>query len=59
MVYFEPVVANRYPDFIIIAPTLGVLTIEVKGWQAEDIAGADAQAVFLRESSRVGGGGHW
>ena len=55
LVYFEPVVANRYPDFIIIAPTLGVLTIEVKGWQAEDIAGADAQAVFLRESSRVGG----
>ena len=55
LVYFEPVVANRYPDFIIIAPSLGVLTIEVKGWQADDIAGADCQAVLLREPSRVGG----
>ncbi len=25
LVYFEPVVANRYPDFIVIAPSLGVL----------------------------------
>ncbi len=55
LVYFEPVVSNRYPDFIVIAPSLGVLTIELKGWRAEDIVGADSQAVLLRESSRVGG----
>ncbi len=55
LVYFEPVVANRYPDFIVIAPSLGVLTIELKGWRAEDIVGADSQSVLLREPSRVGG----
>ncbi len=55
LVYFEPVVANRYPDFVIIAPSLGVLTIELKGWRAADIVGADSRAVLLREASRVGG----
>ena len=55
LVYFEPVVANRYPDFVIIAPSLGVLTIELKGWRATDIVGADSRAVLLREASRVGG----
>lgn len=55
LVYFEPVVANRYPDFIVIAPSLGVLTIELKGWRASDIAGADSHAVLLREPSRAGG----
>ncbi len=55
LVYFEPVVANRYPDFIVIAPSLGVLTIELKGWRQEDIVGADSRAVSLREPSRVGG----
>ena len=38
-----------------IAPSLGVLTIELKGWRAEDIVGADSQAVLLREPSRIGG----
>ena len=51
LVYFEPVVANRYPDFVVIAPSLGVLTIELKGWQAADIVGADSHAVLLREPS--------
>ena len=55
LVYFEPVVANRYPDFVVIAPSLGVLTIELKGWRAEDIVGADSRAVLLRDPSRVGG----
>ena len=55
LVYFEPVVSNRYPDFIVIAPSLGVLTIELKGWRADDIVGADSQAVLLREPSRAGG----
>ncbi len=55
LIYFEPVVASRYPDFIVIAPSLGVLTIELKGWKSEDIVGADSHAVLLREPSRVGG----
>ena len=55
LVYFEPVVANRYPDFVVIAPSLGVLTIELKGWRAKDIVGADSRAVLLRDPSHIGG----
>ena len=31
IVYYEPVVADRYPDFIVIIPSVGLLVIEVKG----------------------------
>lgn len=31
-VYYEPVVRRRYPDFIVIVPSLGVIVIEVKGY---------------------------
>lgn len=39
--YYEPIVAQRYPDFIVIFPHLGVLIIEVKGWRLEEIETAD------------------
>ena len=32
IVYYEPVVSNKYPDFIVIIPEVGLLIIEVKGW---------------------------
>ena len=32
IVYYEPVVADRYPDFIVIIPQLGLVIVEVKGW---------------------------
>jgi hypothetical protein len=32
VVYYEPIIDNRHPDFVVILPTLGVLLIEVKGW---------------------------
>ena len=31
IVYYELVIRNRYPDFIVIFPSVGVLVIEVKG----------------------------
>ncbi len=34
LVYYEPVIAERYPDFIVISPSQGVLSMEVKGWTA-------------------------
>ena len=37
LVYYEPNIDNRYPDFIVIAPDLGVIIIEVKGWFLDDI----------------------
>jgi len=49
IVYYEPIIADRCPDLILISPELGVLVIEVKGWQPKDIRGADAQNVQVRE----------
>ena len=37
LVYYEPNIDNRHPDFIVIAPDLGVIIIEVKGWYLDDI----------------------
>ncbi len=37
IVYYEPIISNRYPDFIVILPTVGVLVIEVKGWRNTEI----------------------
>jgi hypothetical protein len=34
LVFYEPIVKRRYPDFVIIHPGLGVLVVEVKGWRA-------------------------
>src|SRR5215472_10913777 len=41
IVYYEPVVADRYPDFIVIIPSIGLLVIEVKGWYPNAIERAD------------------
>ena len=40
-VYYEPNIKDNMPDFIVIAPDLGVLIIEVKGWPIRNIRGAD------------------
>ncbi len=37
LVYFELVVTSRYPNFIVIAPSLNVLTKELKCWRAEEL----------------------
>lgn len=49
LVYYEPVVADRYPDFVVILPSLGVLVIEVKGWYLGWIEDADQDRIVLRE----------
>src|SRR6266550_6471057 len=41
IVYYEPVVADRYPDFIVIIPNVGLLIIEVKGWFPNHIVKAN------------------
>ena len=44
LVYYEPNIENRRPDFVVIAPDLGVIVIEVKGWRIEDILqGSDTE----------------
>ena len=49
VVYFEPIIENRYPDFIVIAPDLRILVIEVKGWYARDVISADNNLVVVKE----------
>ena len=53
IVYYEPIVENRYPDFIVIAPDLGIMVIEVKGWYSRDIISADNNLVCVREGNEV------
>lgn len=48
LVYYEPLVANRYPDFVVIAPDLGLLVIECKGWRAPHIVGGDGHSITIR-----------
>jgi hypothetical protein len=46
--YYEPVVGERYPDFVVIIPDLGVLIIEVKGWYRSQLERADTANVSVR-----------
>jgi hypothetical protein len=48
LVYYEPVISKRYPDFVVLAPDLGVIIIEVKGWYPVDILGGDSHTVRVR-----------
>ena len=50
-VYFEPLVAGRYPDFIVFIPDCGLLVIEVKGWHPQDVLGGEHRNVQLRTRS--------
>ena len=52
IVYYEPYVDNRHPDFVVILPRLGVLLIEVKGWYLPDILAADSHSVRIRDGER-------
>ncbi|WP_424100525.1 3'-5' exonuclease [Moorena producens] len=42
-VWYEPNINRLYPDFIILGPTLGLLILEVKGWNASQILQANHQ----------------
>jgi hypothetical protein len=46
-VWYEPDVRQRYPDFIILGPSFGLLVIEVKGWYPKHISRADDREVEL------------
>lgn len=50
IVYYEPVISQRYPDFIVISPTLGVLIIEVKGWRQNHLKSVNTQEVMILEN---------
>ena len=52
IVYYEPVVADRYPDFIVVIPTVGLLIVEVKGWYPNYIEGANNAEVTINSRGR-------
>ncbi|MGD1004644.1 MAG: 3'-5' exonuclease [Methanoregulaceae archaeon] len=52
LVYYEPNIDNRHPDFIVIAPDLGVIIIEVKGWYFDDIMKGDHSEITVISDNR-------
>jgi UvrD-like helicase C-terminal domain/Nuclease-related domain/AAA domain len=50
LVYYDIRVGDRYPDFTVIGPNLGVVVLEVKDWRLRSIAGARADRVVIRKS---------
>ncbi|KST67286.1 nuclease-related domain-containing DEAD/DEAH box helicase [Mastigocoleus testarum] len=50
IVYYEPIVEDRYPDFIVISPDMGLLVIEVKGWYPRDIRAGDLNSICVKEA---------
>ena len=51
--YYEPVVGERYPDFVAIIPELGVLIIEVKGWYRSQLERGDTHDVSVRRDGVI------
>jgi hypothetical protein len=52
LVYYEPNIDNRHPDFIVIAPDLGVIIIEVKGWYLDDIVRGNHSEITINTDER-------
>lgn len=52
LVYYEPNIDNRHPDFIVIAPDLGIIIIEVKGWYLDDIVKGDHSIITINSDNR-------
>jgi hypothetical protein len=52
LVYYEPNIDNRHPDFIVIAPDLGVIIIEVKGWYLDDIVKGNHSEITINIDDR-------
>lgn len=50
LVYYEPIIRRRYPDFVIVAPSVGVIVIEVKGIPLSWIHQADSHTVRFRQA---------
>src|SRR6187399_166739 len=51
IVYYEPTINGRCPDFVVIIPDLGLLVLEAKGWRASQVLGGDAHHVTVRSSA--------
>jgi hypothetical protein len=52
IVYYEPPLGNRYPDFLVIIPDAGLLVVEMKGWLPHQILGGDTWRLRVRRIAR-------
>lgn len=52
LIYYEPNINNRHPDFVVIAPDLGVIIIEVKGWYLDDIVSGNHSEITVNIDDR-------
>ena len=52
IVYFENNITGYYPDFIVIAPDLGLMVIEVKGWYPKNILGGDSNEIYVKQDGK-------
>jgi len=50
LVYYDIRVGDRYPDFTVIGPDLGVVVLEVKDWRLRSIVGARPDGVVIKTS---------
>jgi hypothetical protein len=48
LVYYDIRVGDRYPDFTVIGPNLGVVVLEVKDWRLKSIVGARPDGVVIK-----------
>jgi hypothetical protein len=48
LVYYDIRVGDRYPDFTIIGPDLGVVVLEVKDWRLKSIVGVSPHGVVIK-----------
>ncbi len=52
IVYYNPRIKQREPDFVVIAPAIGVVVIEVKGIPSSWITSADIREIHIRQAGQ-------
>ncbi|MGH7304215.1 MAG: 3'-5' exonuclease [Candidatus Rokuibacteriota bacterium] len=50
LVYYDIRVGDRYPDFTVIGPDLGVVVLEVKDWRLKSIVGVRPDSVVIENA---------
>ena len=53
IVYHEPFIKNRRPDFVVIGPEIGVVVLEVKDYDKSSILGANKQEWILQINGNI------
>jgi len=52
-VFYEPLINQRQPDFIVVSPRIGIMVIEAKGWSLDYIDTANHLTVQVKSKGRI------